>query len=230
MQVFLSHTQSDRAFANDVRQQLQADGYEVWMSPASLNPGESVAEGISAGLRESDAFVVLLGKDSTESQWMALEIGGALASGKPVMPLLVERDARVPFLLSDTHYLDLTDPSARRGQLARLHLALEQGAHASDPASALDLIEQARDAFRKEAARYEAQARRADLQLRRMQLGSAAAAVIAAGAALLAAAGLSSSAAAILAGIASLLGVVVGMYLGPAHLLGRRGGDDDSGN
>jgi hypothetical protein len=93
--VFLSYSNADRNLARAVEHALMECGFDVW-SNESLQPGESLAAGLSSALQQADAFVVLLTERASESQWTLLEVGAALASRKPVIPCCSRRARESP--------------------------------------------------------------------------------------------------------------------------------------
>ena len=71
---------------------------------------------IQSAIELSEAFVVLISNNSAATPNLLLEIGGAIARGKKVLPILLptaERDS-VPSILSDRVWLqpDELSPSA----------------------------------------------------------------------------------------------------------------------
>ncbi|MCA9947102.1 MAG: SUMF1/EgtB/PvdO family nonheme iron enzyme, partial [Anaerolineales bacterium] len=52
--------------AND----LEAHGYDIWIAPDSIRPGEKWAEAISRGLDESSFFMLVLTPEAVSSRWV----------------------------------------------------------------------------------------------------------------------------------------------------------------
>src|SRR5438132_715655 len=86
MQVFLSYSHQDQPIADVVRQSLVDCGVAV-SSVQETPVGESIAETVASRINAADALVVLLGTETIHRQWSMLEIGGGLASQKPVIPV-----------------------------------------------------------------------------------------------------------------------------------------------
>ncbi len=142
MKVFLSHNFQDDPLAHDVGQNLREAGLEVWSADA-IRIGDSLPAAISTAVGEADAFVLLIGAQSSESPWISLEAGAALASGKPVIPVLAEKGAEVPLILRDLRYLDLSDPERRQQGIATLARTITEGAPTPRPAEGLDFVSSA---------------------------------------------------------------------------------------
>lgn len=222
VQVFLSHASADKPLAEVVRAQLQECGFTVWSDEPS-RPGDSVAELIVSGINSSDAFVVILGESTTARQWTSLEIGGAVASGRPIVPVLAHRDASVPFLLRDVQYLDLSDPAARREQLPRLCDALREEPARLGAASGRRLIEDASEALQSETFVYEEALAASEHRDRRSQLLAALLSVVAVAVALVTVSSdVTSLMSALVAGLSALVASMVGFYFGAERNHGGR--------
>ncbi len=77
-QVFISHAHQDGALAHRLAVDLQEDGWQVWIAPDSIRPGEKWVEAINRGLDESGVFLVLLTADAVESRWVRSETNIAI--------------------------------------------------------------------------------------------------------------------------------------------------------
>jgi hypothetical protein len=225
VQVFLSYAYSDKPVADLLRHGLEECGFRVW-SDAPARPGESVAELVASGINAADAFVVVLGKDTTSRQWSMLEIGGAIASGKPIVPVLLDREAEVPLLLRDLQYLDFSDPASRPQRLGALCEALRRAPSRSHAGKTrIELVEGATDALRREAEAYAGEARLRESRAIRLQVVAMVLSVVAAAVALVvASSGASAIVAAISAGFGTLLAATIGFYFGSARFPERGSG------
>jgi len=223
VQVFLSHASADKPLAEAVRTQLKKCGFTVWSDEPS-RPGDSIAELIVSGINSSDAFVVILGESTPTRQWISLEIGAAVASGRPIVPVLAHRDASVPFLLRGVQYLDLSDPVARSEQLPRLCDALRQQPHRVGATSGRRLVEDASDALQSETFVYAQALAASERRDRRSQLVAALLSVIAVAVALVTVSSdVTSVVSALVAGLSALVASMVGFYFGAER---NRGGRD----
>jgi nucleoside 2-deoxyribosyltransferase len=218
VQVFLSHSHADKLLADEVRESLQRRGVRVWSEEPS-RPGESVAELIASGLNSADAVVVLLGEKTASRPWSSLEIGGAMASGKPIVPVLIAEDADIPVLLRDRQYLDLSDPSSRGEKLGLLYESLQRAPIASDAGETrIRLVGDASEALRREAEAHLRAAKQREREAARLQLIAMVLSVVAAAVALLVASSDASAiVAALAAGIGALLASAFGFYLGSSR-------------
>jgi sulfatase modifying factor 1 len=77
-QIFISHAHQDAEVAQRLAHDLEAHGYNIWIAPDSIRPGEKWVEAISRGLEESGIFVLLLSPDAVASRWVQLETNVAI--------------------------------------------------------------------------------------------------------------------------------------------------------
>jgi putative Mn2+ efflux pump MntP len=217
VQVFLSYAYGDKPLADILRRGLEDCGFRVW-SDEPARPGESVSELIASGINAADAFVVVLGRNTTSRQWSMLEIGGAIASGKPIVPVLIDRGAEVPRLLSDRQYLDFSDRASRPQKLAELCEAVRRAPTTWNFRTGIELVASATDALRLEADEYTREARARDRRVIRLQLIAMVLSVVSAAVALLVASfDATAIVAAIAAGTGALLAATVGFHFGSAR-------------
>lgn len=113
-QIFISHAHQDAAFAHRLADDLQQQGWTVWIAPESLRLGEKWVDAIERGLEESGIFVLALTPAAVNSRWVRKETNAAIElyeEGKiQFIPLLVE-PCQVPLLWRD--YQSSTIPFAR---------------------------------------------------------------------------------------------------------------------
>lgn len=103
-QIFISHAHQDAAFAHRLANDLQQQGWEVWIAPESLRLGEKWIDAIERGLEESGIFVLALTPTSVKSRWVRKETNAAIElyeEGKlQFIPLMVQ-PCQLPLLWRD---------------------------------------------------------------------------------------------------------------------------------
>jgi formylglycine-generating enzyme required for sulfatase activity len=77
-QIFISHAHQDAEVAQSLAHDLEAHGYDIWIAPDSIRPGEKWVEAINRGLEESGIFVLLLSPDAVASRWVNMETNVAI--------------------------------------------------------------------------------------------------------------------------------------------------------
>ena len=78
-QIFISHAHQDAEVAQRLAHDLEANGYDIWIAPDSIRPGEKWVEAINRGLEESGIFVLLLSPDAVASRWVQMETNVAIS-------------------------------------------------------------------------------------------------------------------------------------------------------
>lgn len=109
--LFISYASKDRPWVSEFVAALQKEGLHPW-SDAEIAPGEKWEEAIQQALRESNALVMVLSPDSTQSPWTFFELGAAIAGKKKIIPVLVKdlEWSRIPAILRQ--FQCLNEPSA----------------------------------------------------------------------------------------------------------------------
>jgi len=86
--VFLSHASSDAWLSKVIAQQMRKLSIEVWLDEMSLTGGDLVFKSIREALKKCNEALVIVSDTSIKSQWVAAEIGMAMALKKRITPLL----------------------------------------------------------------------------------------------------------------------------------------------
>ena len=113
-QIFISYSHKESESAVRLAKSLESEGYEVWLDSTDIQTGAHWDDEIVKGLNASEIFVVLLSKQSTESQNVKDEIGYAIDHNKHILPILLE-ECEVPFRLRRIQYVDFTQLEFEEG-------------------------------------------------------------------------------------------------------------------
>ncbi|MGA7241228.1 MAG: tetratricopeptide repeat protein [Bryobacteraceae bacterium] len=87
--VFISHSSKDDAIIRELRQALSDLGVETWADSERLSGGDSLTAVIREEIANADYFLVLVSRDSMESEWVEREIAHAKSLGKRIVPLTI---------------------------------------------------------------------------------------------------------------------------------------------
>jgi hypothetical protein len=71
-----------------------------------VQPGSELALEINHAIFNCDLFVLLWSSHSRESGWVISEVAKAQASGKQIIPLLMEEGLKLPVFLAAIKYLE----------------------------------------------------------------------------------------------------------------------------
>jgi len=89
MKIFVSHSSKDKWAARRIAKDVEELGHTVFLDEKDISTGDSIDDSIKAHLKTSDHFLVLLSPASLGSQWVLIELGGAIALDKRIVPVLL---------------------------------------------------------------------------------------------------------------------------------------------
>jgi len=126
MNIFISHSHRDSAFATQLASDLRNAGLDIFIDEWSLKPGDSIVQKINQAIRDSDYLIVILSPDSVQSPWVQAEINAALMRqlGKrniSIIPVLY-RQCSIPPLLAPYVYVNFTTSSYEDGLIKLLEV------------------------------------------------------------------------------------------------------------
>ena len=93
-ELFLYHSNRDRARADDVAGVLKRHGVPVWYSRVNIRGEQQWHDEIGAALKGCDWFAVLLSPQSVQSMWVKRELLFALQQSRfegRIIPILIPR-------------------------------------------------------------------------------------------------------------------------------------------
>lgn len=102
--VFLSYNFKDSDVADEIINSLKSAGVDVF-SDRSILAGANLDSTMSVALREADAVVILLSRNSANSKWLRAEVASALDHKKKVIPVLLDSESKENWIwpLVSTH-------------------------------------------------------------------------------------------------------------------------------
>jgi hypothetical protein len=110
--LFVSHSSHDRADVEAMCAWLRAAGFVtlfVAFDPEQgIRAGRSWEREVYVQLRSTDAVIFMASAASVASQWCFAELSLARSLGRPIFPVRLAPDVRLP-LLEDVQWIDLTD-------------------------------------------------------------------------------------------------------------------------
>lgn len=127
MPVFISYSQKDRFFVDNLAMDLVAAKHNVWLDRWELSIGDSLTLKIQEALTESSAILVILSKNSVESEWCKRELSAGLVreleeKKTVVMPCVID-DCNIPLFIRDKLYADFRANSEEAFSLVLRSLA-----------------------------------------------------------------------------------------------------------
>jgi len=110
MSVFISYSSKDKDFVDNLAIRLVKDRIKVWVDRWEINVGDSLIEKIQTALTESSFLIVVLSKDSVQSEWCKKELNSGLIreiekKRVVILPVIIS-DCEVPIFLKEKKYAD----------------------------------------------------------------------------------------------------------------------------
>jgi Sulfatase-modifying factor enzyme 1/TIR domain len=111
--VFISHSNSDKAAADAMCLRLEQVGIRCWIAPRDVRPGRNWGSEIIRGLENARLIIVVLSASANSSRSVIKEV--ELAFGKGIVIITVRTEDVVPsealaFFLSSEQWLDMITP------------------------------------------------------------------------------------------------------------------------
>ena len=121
-QVFVSYAHPATAWVRQFVKQLESRAFHVWLDEREISVGDSLRDAIEKGLRESDAIVAILSRDTLRSPNVAFELGVALGMGKPLIPIVAKdlKQHDLPLNVREKRFLVQDDPAAVANEVSLL--------------------------------------------------------------------------------------------------------------
>jgi hypothetical protein len=100
MQLFISHSNKDRDWVDQVQKRIEAGGAQAYLAEYDRSGvGHVLNDRLKQAIADSDAVVVLLTANAATSPIVREEIGYALGLSKPIVPLVAPEVASDPAAL-----------------------------------------------------------------------------------------------------------------------------------
>lgn len=110
MKVFISHSSSDKWIAGQIANDLGELGIQSFLDEKDIETGDSIDQAIQESLGDCDELLMLLSPASLKSSWVLIEIGGAKALKKRLVPILLHVGPNeLPDALTDGLARDIND-------------------------------------------------------------------------------------------------------------------------
>lgn len=89
MKVFISHSSKDKWAARKISEDLEKRGIQSFLDEKDIATGSAIDTSIQEHLGECNDFLILLSPASIASAWVLVELGGAIALKKNLVPILL---------------------------------------------------------------------------------------------------------------------------------------------
>ncbi|MFM9962323.1 MAG: TIR domain-containing protein, partial [Planctomycetaceae bacterium] len=119
---FVSHSSPDDRYVQEFVQLVRGLGYdEVFNDSHTIEPGELFWPRIEKGIREADAFVVILSHASVKSYWVDREVQFARQQGRKVIPIRID-ECQLPTSFDGRDVIELRQGRGERVKISGTQL------------------------------------------------------------------------------------------------------------
>ena len=111
--VFISHSNKDKATADAICQQLEAEGIKCWIAPRDIAFGSNWTEGIIQGIDDCGVLVLVFSEHANDSDHVQREIAKAFSSRLAVIPFRIQDvvpNRSLAYFLHTVHWLNAIEP------------------------------------------------------------------------------------------------------------------------
>jgi hypothetical protein len=106
---FLSYSRKDwEGFVSTLARDLAKESKKVWIDQDYIIGGDDWMDAIGEALQTCDTLLLVLSPDSISSKYVKMEYRYFFRQDKPIIPILYQHVARMPFELATLHYVDFT--------------------------------------------------------------------------------------------------------------------------
>jgi formylglycine-generating enzyme required for sulfatase activity len=106
--IFISYSHKDKEYVHKLHEALKNEGFDVWIDDR-IDYGDKWLQAIEKNLDECDAFIIVMSKNSYESEMVQNEITRARDLEKQIFPLLL--DGRNWLVVQSRQFVDVRDGS-----------------------------------------------------------------------------------------------------------------------
>lgn len=120
--IFLSYSSQDKPWVREFAHTLKELGINVWFDEDQIFLGEKFQDKLEKALRDSNALIFILSKNSVKSNWIYFEIGVALADDKKIIPIIVDDvgHEQIPLIFTRYQSLRTQSPDEASKEVAKL--------------------------------------------------------------------------------------------------------------
>lgn len=126
MKLFICYAHVDRFQVNEIVEILREAGHDAWFDYRLL-PGQDWQAMIGQAVADCEVFAYTLSPESLASEWCQWEFAEAVRLGKPILPIRLQTNVKLPDAISRYQYADFSE-GPTRSALARLFGGLHQAA------------------------------------------------------------------------------------------------------
>lgn len=115
--VFISYSSKDKVVADAVTARLESKNIRCWIAPRDILPGQAYAASLIEAIQKAKVLVLILSEKSNQSKHVIREVGEAVDTGIPIIPLRIEDvqpSSEMRYYIKSLHWLDAITPPLER--------------------------------------------------------------------------------------------------------------------
>lgn len=109
MDVFISYANKDKKVAERIAEKLATRGFSYFMDAEGVRGGEQFENKIREALTSAKAIIVVLSRNTKESEWVISEWGYAWATGVKIIPVSYGPEDSIPSRLKQLQIVNFLD-------------------------------------------------------------------------------------------------------------------------
>jgi GH25 family lysozyme M1 (1,4-beta-N-acetylmuramidase) len=94
--IFVSYSRADQKDVDDIIQQIEIQGFDLWFDRGDIVGGETWRRKIVEAIEAAEAFLLILSRNSVVSDNVRREVDLAQGAKIPILPVMLERDINIP--------------------------------------------------------------------------------------------------------------------------------------
>ena len=116
LNIFVSYSSRD---LEHVEAELRETPINVYVADNSMPPGVNISESIEKSISECDQFVLVWSRNARESEWVLQELGQAILLQKPILPIVLDSEMRLPESIAGLKFVSFAHESRQALRLTR---------------------------------------------------------------------------------------------------------------
>lgn len=119
LNIFVSYSTRDLEKVSALQAELQDTPIKVYVAEHSMAPGVNITETIRKSISASDIFVLVWSQNARASEWVLQELGQAVLLQKPILPIVLDGDMKLPESISHIKFISFSENPGSALRLAR---------------------------------------------------------------------------------------------------------------
>jgi len=107
--VFIIYSHNDKAFVDHFTELLNENGISATYDDQIIKIGDNIEKKINSAIESADNVIVVVSNSTAQSSWLKAELIAAIVQNKQLLPVLIDKTAKIPEEISGLKYADFSD-------------------------------------------------------------------------------------------------------------------------